>query len=317
MTKENTVFAEPELIRRIRFRFSDPHEWRVLDHVNAATGYGGSWVDAIAINLWPSGGYQRLAFECKSTRGDFLREMAAPTKNAWVRRYCHQIWYVAATDVIHENEVPSDAGWMTPRGDDELVVRKHAPRNATATLDDSFFASLLRSACAAMAEDDSITRKRILENDERYLQAKIWMTTAEKFIRERGLYVDSLKGECAGQITQALEKATMDEKTRMDRAQLMGSLSEFQSRIGDLAEFFLVFAHVALLATDDLGEYLVGDWRDKYALIPLCKAKAIQKLRGRYRDPRRCNLATMITAIQELAAEFAPPEISKAEKEES
>jgi hypothetical protein len=86
-------------------------EWALIFELSKGTGWRGQEgrCDAAAFNCYPSKGYHRLAFEMKSGRGDFLKELDTPNKRAWVEENFHQTYFVADPGVIKPEEVPE--GW--------------------------------------------------------------------------------------------------------------------------------------------------------------------------------------------------------------
>jgi len=86
-------------------------EWALIFELSKGTGWSGQEgrCDAAAFNCYPSKGYHRLAFEMKTGRGDFLKELDYPKKRAWLEENFHQTFFVAPPGVIKPEEVPD--GW--------------------------------------------------------------------------------------------------------------------------------------------------------------------------------------------------------------
>lgn len=69
----------------------------------------GRIIDAIAVDTWMSGGLSIHGFEVKTSRSDWLREIANPTKGQDALTVCSTLSVVAPRGVVSAAEVP--AGW--------------------------------------------------------------------------------------------------------------------------------------------------------------------------------------------------------------
>jgi hypothetical protein len=102
----------------------------LIAQVRDSTGAGASrTADALAFSLWPSRGLGIEGFECKSSRSDWLKELADPTKAGEFQKFCRRWWMVtAADDIIQAGELPATWGHLsvTPNGQGLRVV-KEAP----------------------------------------------------------------------------------------------------------------------------------------------------------------------------------------------
>lgn len=99
-------------------------EWATFRELANGTGsHKSRQIDLYAINLWPSNGFQSLAYEVKVDRADFRRELDDPTKRAPWDILASEGWYVAPAGVIPVAEVPegwglmewTGTGWKRPR----------------------------------------------------------------------------------------------------------------------------------------------------------------------------------------------------------
>jgi hypothetical protein len=86
-------------------------EWALIFELSKGTGWRGQdgRCDAAAFNCYPSKGYHRLAFEMKTGRGDFLKELDTPKKRAWVEENFHQTYFVTTPGIAKVEEIPE--GW--------------------------------------------------------------------------------------------------------------------------------------------------------------------------------------------------------------
>ena len=75
--------------------------------VATESGAFGGYVDAVAMGIWPSTGYEVHGFEIKTNRSDFLRELKQPEKSR-ARDYVNRWWIVAPFGCIDKRELPED-----------------------------------------------------------------------------------------------------------------------------------------------------------------------------------------------------------------
>lgn len=139
-----TVTAN-DVNRAIKAKYSGP-EWRVWFEVSQSTGsFSGRRADAIALNIWPSKGFQLNVFEVKVSRADFKAEVADLTKWQAIGKYADFFWLACPAGLVKPEEVPEAWGLMelTKGG---LRIKRQAPARADPQpLDRGFAASLLRS----------------------------------------------------------------------------------------------------------------------------------------------------------------------------
>lgn len=92
-----------------------PSEWIFAPEVPLSTGassavYNTSSVladrriDAFALNLWPSKHYQRVAFEIKVSRSDFLGELHHPEKRTQALFLSNVFWFALAPGIYNPKE---------------------------------------------------------------------------------------------------------------------------------------------------------------------------------------------------------------------
>jgi hypothetical protein len=123
--------TERELVAMLRTRYEQDSgngpQGAVLAGVRDAAGFDAKrTIDALAVSFWPSRGLTIDAFECKSSRSDFQREINAPEK---ADRFCEladRFWIVAGRDdVASADEMPPNWGLLVARGG-KLVQAKPA-----------------------------------------------------------------------------------------------------------------------------------------------------------------------------------------------
>ena len=93
-------------------------------------GVNGRRVDALAINRWASRGHERMAFEIKRSRGDFLGEMRHPEKRREGGQVADRFWFVTPAGMVEADEVPGDCGLVWIDSDGRASIKRKAPKLA-------------------------------------------------------------------------------------------------------------------------------------------------------------------------------------------
>ena len=251
-----------ELVKRVRAKYEGP-ACAVFEQVASGTGvYANSWIDVVGIDLWPSRGFTRRAFEVKVARSDFIKEIENPNKNGWCLDFFHEFWYVAPEGVIvGVNELPENTGWLCPRGGG-LTIKRAASRREEPDLDESFFAALCRASQNENSRMEREFREDLVRNDPEIRSALVCMEGCEKFLREHEIRFRDLSDK--DKVVATLREATVDKKARADRKQFDCVLEEFELRIEQLLVVFCEVAHLGILETDTAGRFLSNMWdRDK------------------------------------------------------
>ena len=145
-----------------------PSKWVFLTEVRTKVGWSTTWgddldserfIDALAFCLWPSGHYQRIAYEFKTSRADWLGELSNPVKKAPAYFLSHEFWYVVLPGVVY---IPNDfkaecksrrrkvgldgCGIIEVQPDDSLKILVSATKRIPFPMPETFVASLLRRA---------------------------------------------------------------------------------------------------------------------------------------------------------------------------
>jgi hypothetical protein len=95
-------------------------------------GVNGRRVDAMAINRWASRGYERMAFEIKRSRGDFLGELKDPAKREESGQVADRFWFVTPAGMVQLDEVPGDCGLVWVDEDGRVSIKRKAPKREKA-----------------------------------------------------------------------------------------------------------------------------------------------------------------------------------------
>ena len=124
-------------------------EWAVFSELRDGTGFqsNGQQIDVFAMHTWPSKGFNRIAYEVKVSRADFIREMQDPSKRTWAMDISHQFYFVAPAEVIKVGELPLECGFLAvTKNGDKLRTVKVAPHRTPRGLKMLEIAAILRAA---------------------------------------------------------------------------------------------------------------------------------------------------------------------------
>lgn len=142
--KKLDALSEAQFIERLRTKYQAP-EWAFFNHVPCGTGSTANrTADGVAMNLWPSRGFEIIGFEVKSSRSDFLSEIKNPAKSHEIQKYCDRWYMVTMPDIVREGELPKTWGLMVPHGNG-LRIEKEAPELTPEKVTINFVAALART----------------------------------------------------------------------------------------------------------------------------------------------------------------------------
>lgn len=92
-------------------------EWALFFELQNGTGGGKGdagerYVDAFALNTYPSKKFWRVAYEIKVSRADFLKELSQPEKRQWGFDISNEFWFACAPGVAKAEEIPEECGLL-------------------------------------------------------------------------------------------------------------------------------------------------------------------------------------------------------------
>ncbi|KKL10407.1 hypothetical protein LCGC14_2556130 [marine sediment metagenome] len=108
-----TVPTTADILSAIR-RLHLGNQWAFFEELRIGTGYGQGReqrMDAFACGLW-SKNWGSMAYEVKTTRADFRREIKAPLKRRMALRYSNLYWFVTPQGLTEPSELPIETGLM-------------------------------------------------------------------------------------------------------------------------------------------------------------------------------------------------------------
>ena len=179
--------SETELTHRLAAKYSEKagngNAYAFIPQVRNAAGFDASrTIDAYVMALWPSRGLTLTAFEIKSARSDWTRELHHPEK---AETFCElaDFFYlvVGREDIVEPGELPETWGLMVPHGKGLKVAKeapalrdltpaegRRGPRAMPPAFSRSFLAALLRSAtyvAQTTPEDIQAAEDRVRESE--------------------------------------------------------------------------------------------------------------------------------------------------------
>lgn len=180
--------SEAQLMQRVRDRFSMDKGWATFSGVRSHRGFKPPkgqrtrTLDGMSVGTWQSLKGEVLGFECKSTRSDFLREVAEPDKSDAFFPHCNRFWVVVGDNsVASPDEVPMGWGLLVPRGEG-LVEKVRAPRKKTDGLSHGIALSLIVASAQSKKDEFDAVRR-----DEREKVAARYESEAAMAEKLRGL----------------------------------------------------------------------------------------------------------------------------------
>ena len=101
-------------------------------------------IDAWIINCYESKKFEKIAFEIKVSRSDFLHEIKNPQKRKQAMKVCNLFYFVAPKGLIKVDEVPDDCGLIEISESGRFNWTKKVPWRDTEPPSWKFIASLAR-----------------------------------------------------------------------------------------------------------------------------------------------------------------------------
>lgn len=112
-----------DITQRLKSHYKDTRQWAFFKELRVGTGYRGSWkhdgyepnnpeqrIDAWVLNCYPSRKYEKIAFEIKVSRNDFLNEIKTPEKRQQALQLSNRFYFAAPEGLIKLEELPEECG---------------------------------------------------------------------------------------------------------------------------------------------------------------------------------------------------------------
>ena len=138
-------------------------EWAFFSELRAGTGYSTydykkkekkpfnpeQRFDAWAINLFPSKKHERISYEIKVSRSDFLHEIKNPKKREQALSLSNYFYFAVPKGLVSVNEIPEECGLIEVGENLNTRIKKKAPYRETDNIRWQFLCSIARRACVA------------------------------------------------------------------------------------------------------------------------------------------------------------------------
>ena len=113
---EPATFKKPitaaDIIEMLKKKYSaNRDEWVFFSEMRCGTGYkkdAERRIDFWALNCWK--GHQRIAYEIKVSRQDFLKELKDPKKRRMALLFSNEFYFIAPKGLIKVEELPPECG---------------------------------------------------------------------------------------------------------------------------------------------------------------------------------------------------------------
>ena len=138
-------------------------EWAFFSELRAGTGYSAydyaqkrkkpfnpeQRFDAWAVNLYPSKKHERVVYEIKVSRSDFLHEIKHPEKRDQALQLSNSFYFATPKGLVDKSEIPAECGLIEV--DDQLNARVvvKAPFRESECLSWQFLCAIARRATVA------------------------------------------------------------------------------------------------------------------------------------------------------------------------
>lgn len=142
----------PEIVAALDRLYQPPDRWLRWGELRVTTGATNAYeqrIDYFAMACWPSDRCERIAYEIKVTRSDFLRELKEPRKRKCALLYSNRFYFVTPAGLLRPEEIPPECGLAELHRREGRPVFEYpvaAPWRDTPPPSWRFFASAVRRA---------------------------------------------------------------------------------------------------------------------------------------------------------------------------
>lgn len=291
-------FTSEYVVSLLRNKYSDDR-YIVLEQVANFPGFGATqYIDVIVVDLWPSGGLQRLAFEVKVSRSDFLKEINDPNKNSYAKAHYHQFWYVAPKGVIEEaSEVPDGCGWLEVQKD-RLITRLAARRVNAPESGDNLLGCILN----AVKRDRKQMRNEIADDirkNDAYIQRSIKIATeTEKLLSSRHVYLtDKNLENLSGLMVDTLR----DDDVKATLHHIECVAKKLQNELLDAWEYLTIVCFCGIMTTGENGKFILDGYTNRSAAFDIAARLAAAK-----EHPNRDDFQKKFAELLKVANQIKP-----------
>ena len=141
-------------------------DYAYLREFRAGTGYSETsnrYLDAWAIQCFPSKPMLAIGIEVKVSRGDFNGELRRPTKRDSALRITNQFYFAAPLGLIRPTEIPPEAGLIEVDASGIARITLEAPHREVYGWTLPFVASLARRVQQRDRQDEAEKSRELFE----------------------------------------------------------------------------------------------------------------------------------------------------------
>lgn len=150
-------------------------QWCVGFEVRNTTGatHNVRSADCIAMNVWPSQGFVRHAYEIKVSKTDLKKELSDPSKSEAISKFCHFFWLITPPGLTNEAEIPLTWGLKEVNAAGAIKTVKPAVKRDPVAVTNGFFASFVRNAGKPSSKMIEHAAEQRLEDQRKAHEAEI------------------------------------------------------------------------------------------------------------------------------------------------
>jgi hypothetical protein len=161
-----------EILIALESYYKDARQWAFFKELRVGTGYRKSWaatgpepdnpeqrIDAWAINCYESKGFEKIAFEIKVSRSDYLHEIANPQKRYQAMNLCNRFYFAVPLGLVKVEELPEECGLVEVDESGNIKWTKRTPWKDANSPTWSFLAALARRIIKTEKEVPDVTTR--------------------------------------------------------------------------------------------------------------------------------------------------------------
>ena len=123
----NTAISTGFIIDALKVRHPRDRGWIPFTEVTMQGTPKARRIDVLFFNFWHSRKYQRIAYEIKRARSNFLQELREPDKRAVIMKYVNEFYFVTPKGMVKVSEIPEDCGLVEVDDNGICRMKKRAP----------------------------------------------------------------------------------------------------------------------------------------------------------------------------------------------
>lgn len=123
----NTAISTDFIIDALKVRHPRDRGWLSFTEVTMQGTPKARRIDVLFFNFWHSKKYQRIAYEIKRARSNFLQELREPEKRAVIMKYVNVFYFVTPKGLVKVSEIPEDCGLVEVDDNGFCRMKKRAP----------------------------------------------------------------------------------------------------------------------------------------------------------------------------------------------